>query len=121
LAAQKHLLRSALVIAKTRTAKRATKPERKHNNLFTRMLNRWDDYLRFAHDPRVPFDNNPAEQTIRMPKLRVKVSGSLRSIKGAKDFAAIRSYTATATRSGQNIFHALVQAATGTPWIPDTT
>ena len=58
-------------------------------------------------------DNNPAEQTIRMPKLRVKVSGSLRSMDGAQDFAAIRSYIATAARAGQNPLAALVQAATG--------
>jgi transposase len=121
LAAKEHLLRSALVVGKSRTASRATKLERKYNNLFTRMIDRWDDYLRFAHDRRVPFDNNPAEQTIRMPKLRVKVSGSLRSINGAKDFAAIRSYTATATRAGHNMLHALIQAAAGTPWIPSTT
>jgi transposase len=120
-AAAEHLLRSALVVGKNTTAKRATKLERKYNNLFTRMTDRWDDYLRFAHDPAVPFDNNPGEQTIRMPKLRVKVSGSLRSIQGAQDFAAIRSYIATAARAGQNMLDVLVQAATGSPWIPGTT
>jgi transposase len=56
-----------------------------------------------------------------MPKLRVKVSGSLRSLAGAQDFAAIRSYIAAAARAGQNILDALVQAAAGTPWIPGTT
>jgi transposase len=56
-----------------------------------------------------------------MPKLRVKVSGCLRSLEGAQDFAAIRSYIATATRAGQNMFDALIQAAAGTPWIPATT
>lgn len=121
LAAAEHLLRSALVVGKNATAKRATKLERKYNNLFARMTDRWDDYLRFAHDPAVPFDNNPGEQTIRMPKLRVKVSGSLRSIQGAQEFAAIRSYIATATRAGQNMLDVLVQAATGSPWIPGTT
>lgn len=120
MATHEHLLRSALVVGKTSTAKRATRLERKYNNLFTRMLDRWDDYLRFARDRRVPFDNNPAEQTIRMPKLRVKVSGSLRSIDGATDFAAIRSYTATAVRQGQNMFEALIQAAACTPWLPAT-
>ena len=55
-----------------------------------------------------------------MPKLRVKVSGCLRSLDGAKDFAAIRSYIATATRTGQNMLHVLIQAAAGTPWIPAT-
>lgn len=50
LAGQEHLLRSALVVGRSATAGRATKLERKYNNLFTRMINRWDDYLRFAHD-----------------------------------------------------------------------
>jgi hypothetical protein len=121
LAHEKQLLKSALIVGKTATAKRATKLERKYNALFTRMNNRWDDYLRYAHNPQVPFSNNAAEQTIRMPKLRVKVSGSLRTLQGAQDFAAIRTYTATLTRTGHNMFHALTQAATGTPLIPNTT
>jgi transposase len=121
LAHQKRLLKSALILAKTATSARATKLERKYHALFTRMIKRWDDYLRYTQDPQVPFDNNPAEQTIRMPKLRVKVSGCFRSLDGAQDFAAIRSYIATAARAGQNTLDALVQAATGTPWIPATT
>jgi transposase len=121
LAHHKRLLKSALVLGKTATSGRATKLERKYNALFTRVIDRWDDYVRYTHDPKVPFDNNPAERTIRMPKLRVKVSGSLRSLDGAQDFAAIRSYIATAARAGQNILDALAQAAAGTPWIPATT
>jgi len=42
------------------------------------MLARRDDYLRFAHDLRVSFDNNQAEQVIRMSKLRIKVPGAPR-------------------------------------------
>jgi transposase len=71
-------------------------------------------------DPRVPFDNNTAEQTIRMPKLRIKVSGCMRTMTGAEHFAAIRSYTATAVRHGIGMLDALIQAATATPWIPAT-
>jgi len=41
--------------------------------------------------------------------------------RGAQDFAAIRSYIATATRAGQNMLDVLVQAAAGIPWIPATT
>jgi transposase len=114
------LLRSAVVLGKTATRERATKLERKYNALFTRVIDRWADYLRFTGDPLVPFDNNRAEQTIRMPKLRVKVSGCLRSLGGAQDFAAIRSYIATALRGGQNMLEVLVQVAAGTPWIPVT-
>jgi Transposase IS66 family len=87
----------------------------KYHALFVRLRDRRDDYLRFVSDPAVPFDNNAAERTIRMPKLRIKVSGSRRTLTGAEHFAAIRSYTATAARQG---IDTLIQAATGNPWIP---
>ncbi|MFF3062824.1 transposase [Streptomyces sp. NPDC057909] len=73
-----------------------------HNALFKRLHSRWDDYLRWVHDLTLPFDNNPAEQTIRMAKLRIKVSGSLRTLRGAQDFAATRTHLATADRHDQN-------------------
>jgi transposase len=67
-----------------------------------------------------PFDNNAAEQTIRMAKLRIKVSGSLRTLLGAQDFAAIRTYLATADRHDQNMLDILQQAIRGHPWTPAT-
>ena len=81
------------------------------------MLNRVGDYLRFACDLRVPFDNNPAERAIRMSKLRIKVSGCMRSMTGAETFCAIRSYLATAARHGIGALDALTRAATGNPWM----
>jgi len=65
--------------------------------------------------------NNPAEQVIRMSKLRIKVSGCMRSMKGAEAFCAIRSYLATAARHGITCLDALTRAAEGNPWIPGTT
>jgi transposase len=53
-------------------------------------------------------------------KIRIKVSGCLRSVKGAETFCAIRSYLATAARHGIGWIDALTQAAAGTPWIPET-
>jgi hypothetical protein len=120
IAEQAHLLRSAVVLGAQATATRADKLQRKHHALFVGLRDRRDDYLRFLDDPRVPFDNNAAEQTIRMPKLRIKVSGCMRTLTGAEHFAAIRSYTATATRHGLGMLDALTQAATGNPWIPAT-
>lgn len=117
---QVHVLRSALVLGKNATAQRATKLKAKYNTLFTRMITRWEDYQRFIHDPAVSFDNNPAEWTIRMPKLRVKVSGCMRTLSGAEEFATIRSYTATAVRQGQNMLDVLIHAADSAPWIPAT-
>jgi transposase len=90
------------VLGRGATAGRTTKLERKYHALFARLHNRWQDYQRFVNDPAVPWDNNAAEQTIRMPKLRTKVSGCLRTLSGAEEFAAIRSYTATAVRHGEN-------------------
>jgi len=118
--AQQHLLRSALVLARTATKTRATKLEAKYHALFDRLLARWDDYHRCVTNPAVPWDNNPAEQTIRMPKLRTKVSGCLRTLTGAEQFAAIRSYITTAARNGHNMLDALIQAADGHPWIHAT-
>jgi transposase len=100
---------------------RGGKLQKKRHALATRILSRQADYLRFAQDLRVPFDNNEAEQVIRMSKLRIKVSGCMRSMTGAETFCAIRSYLATATRHGISWLDALTRAAEGHPWIPDTT
>ena len=117
---QQHLLRSATVLGAQATAARSGKLQRKHHALFVRLRDRREDYLRFVTDPQVPFDNNAAEQTIRMPKLRIKISGCMRTLTGTEHFAAIRSYTATATRQGIGMLDALIQALTGNPWTPTT-
>jgi Transposase IS66 family len=99
-------------------AGRRSKLQKKRNALATRMRDRADDYLRFAHDLQVPFDNNQAEQVIRMSKLRIKVSGCMRSMPSAEIFCAIRSYVATAARHGIGVLDALTRAAQRDPWIP---
>jgi hypothetical protein len=62
--------------------------------------------------------NNEAEQVIRMSKLRIKVSGCMRSMTGAQIFCAVRSYLATASRHGIGWLDALTRAAEGTPGSP---
>ena len=84
------------------------------------MRDRAGNYLRFAHDLQVPSGNNRAGQDIRMSKLRIKVSGCMRSMACAKVFCAIRSYVATAARHGIGALDALTQAAQGDPWIPES-
>jgi transposase len=100
-------------------AARRSKLQKKRNAVATRMRDPADDYLRFARDLQVPFDNNQAEQVIRMSKLRIKVSGCMRSMAGAEIFCAIRSYLATAARHGISALDALTRAAQGDPWIPE--
>jgi transposase len=85
-----------------------------------RLLARQDDYLRYTTHPRVPFDNSAAEREIRMGKLRIKVSGCMRSMAGAEAFCAIRSYLSTAAKHGIGMLDVLTRAASGEAWIPET-
>jgi hypothetical protein len=118
LARQVRYWRSAVTIGAQQTSARATKLMAKQHALARRLLDRHDDYLRFTTDPRAPFDNNPAEREIRMIKLRQKVSGCLRTLPGAEQFCAIRSYLATARKHGISFLDALVKLAEGNPWQP---
>ncbi len=88
-------------------AARKGKLQAKRHALATRMQAREDDYLRFA-------------RTIRMSKLRIKISGCMRSMAGAEEFCAIRSYLATTARHGISGLDALTRAFQGNPWIPET-
>ena len=115
---QVQLFRCAVQIGITSTAVRGDKVMRKHNALARRLADRQDDYLRFITDWRIPPDNNGSERDIRMIKLRQKVSGCLRTLAGAKQFCAIRSYLSTAAKHGQNFFDTLVMLAQGNPWMP---
>jgi hypothetical protein len=112
--------RSAVLIGFKSTAPRAGPLMQKHHALARRLRDRQDDYLRFTADPAAPFDNNAAEREIRMGKLRIKVSGSMRSMTGATQFCDLRSYLSTAAKHGIPALDALTQAASGTPWIPAT-
>jgi transposase-like protein len=115
---QTQLYRSAAQIGATQTAARSDAVMKKHNALARRLLDRQDDYLRFTTDWRIPADNNGSERDIRMIKLRQKVSGCLRSLTGARQFCAIRSYLSTAAKHGRHFFEALVMLAEGRPWLP---
>jgi hypothetical protein len=118
LAAQIHAYRSAALIGASQTAARSGKLMRKHHALARRLLDRQDDYLRFTRDLRVPADNNGSERDIRMAKLKQKVSGCLRTMTGARQFCAIRSYLSTAAKHGLTFFDALVMLTQDRPWMP---
>ena len=113
------LYRSAALIGASQTMARSGKLMKKHNALARRLLDRQDDYLLFTRDFRVPADNNGSERDIRMAKLKQKVSGCLRTLTGARQFCAIRSYLSTAAKHGLHFFDALVMLTEGHPWIPD--
>jgi hypothetical protein len=118
LAAQVRLFRSAALIGTAQTAARSGPLMKKHNALARRLSDRQDDYLRFTRDFRAPPDNNGTERDIRMAKLKQKISGCLRTMTGARQFCAIRSYLSTAAKHGLAFFDALIMLAEGKPWMP---
>jgi transposase len=118
LAAQVHSYRSAVLLGARQTAARSGKLMKKHHALACRLRDRREDYLRFTADWRIPADNNGSERDIRMAKLKQKVSGCLRTLTGARQFCAIRSYLSTAAKHGLQFFDALVMLTEGRPWMP---
>jgi transposase len=120
MAGAKHDFRSAAHLGARATAARATNLEKDHNALARRLIDKYDDHLRFTIDARVPFDNNAAEREIRMIKIRQKVSGCLRTLAGAERFCAIRSYLATTAKHGIGLLDALTQLTNQHPWLPTT-
>lgn len=87
----------------------------KPTNLLGRLRNYADDVWRFMTDHGVPFTNNLAEQAVRMPKVKQKISGGFRTQNGAEIFCVIRSYLATLHKQGDNLFHALTMTFQGRP------
>ena len=82
-------------------------------NLLRRLREYREEVLRFLSDPEVPFTNNIAEQAVRMPKVKQKISGCFRTFDGAAAFCTIRSYLETLRKQGVDLLHALVQSFQG--------
>jgi transposase len=120
LGASRRLIVSAALIGAAAQGAPPGAVGRRHRALARRIHRRLEDYLRFATDPRVPFDNNPAERDIRMVKIKQKVSGCMRTLAGAQDFAAMRSYLATAAKHGRRPFDVLTELTSGNLWMPAT-
>lgn len=99
--------------------KRGRRKQPHSRNLLERMQNHQTEILFFLTNPLVPFDNNLAERDIRMPKLKMKISGLFRSENGAQAFSRIRSYVSTMQKNEISIIDGLMKAAIGEPGIPD--
>ncbi len=86
------------------------------------LLRRLRDYqaliLRFMHQFIVPFDNNLAEQDIRMMKIQQKIAGCFRTPEGATIFCRLRSYLSTMRKQGVHLLTALHHVFLGSPLLP---
>jgi transposase len=101
-----------------RTGKRGPIGRSPQANLLRRLDEQREQVLRFAHDFRVPFDNNLVERDIRMIKIQQKISGSWRTTTGADRFFALRAYISTTRKQSRDILDALARLARHTPWLP---
>ena len=79
----------------------------KSRNLLERLRNFKDDVLRFMDNAVVEFTNNQGERDIRMVKVQQKISGSFRSMKGARIHGRIKSYLSTCSKNGVGTRQAL--------------
>ena len=95
--------------------------ERKSFNLVVALETLKAEATRFATDLRVPMTNNEAERSLRMAKLHHKISGCFQSDDGARAFATVRSYLATARKHGVGGLDVLAQLFRGEAWMPPRT
>ena len=75
--------------------------------LVKRLRKHLNSFLCFAKDPDLPFTNNQAERDIRMVKLKIKISGSFRTVEGIQIFARIRGFISTCRKHKMNVFDAI--------------
>lgn len=94
-----------------------TGPKPKARALAERLRDRTAEYQRYMTDFTVPFDNNQAERDLRMVKAQQKISGSWRTLTGARRFARIRSYISTVRKHGIDPLAALRDLFAGRPWM----
>lgn len=87
-------------------------------NLLERLWLGQAQVLAFLDDFAVPFDNNQAEQDLRMFKVQQKVSGCFRADAGAEAYCRIRSFLSTLRKRRHALLQALQAAFTGHPFIP---
>jgi transposase len=74
--------------------------------------------LRFTTNFDSPFDNNQAERDVRMVKLQQKISGSWRTLSGARNYTAIRSYISTMKKQDHDVLAGLRLLFEGDVWLP---
>lgn len=86
--------------------------------LADRLETHTEEFLRFFYDFRVPFDNNQAERDVRPFKVKLKMAGCFRTLKGAQIYARIHSVLSTIKKHGLNVYENVVAMLDNPSYIP---
>lgn len=100
-------------IPKVNPETKKQEPKSYARRLVERLEKYRDEVCLFFTNFVVPFDNNQAERDLRPVKTKMKVSGAMRSERGAEAYVVIRSFISTAKKHGTNIIVALRLALAG--------
>lgn len=92
--------------------------ERESFNLIAALNKLKPEATLFAHDLAVSFTNNEGERSLRMCKPQRKIPGCFQGDDGARHFAIIRPYLATARKPNVGALDVLAQLFNGDAWMP---
>ena len=93
--------------------KRGRVKKGKERSLIERLMTLKNEVCLFAHDFKVPFDNNQAERDLRNVKTKNKIIGCFRAEDGAQNYLDIMSYLSTGLKHGIDVVEALSAAFAG--------
>ena len=88
-------------------------PTQKSSALLRRLMDRYKEYLLFAIDTRVAFDNTISERGIRMIKIHLKISGCFISLLNANQYCLTKSYIDTCRKYGIDSYNSIRMALEG--------
>jgi transposase len=77
------------------------------------------EILSYMYDVNAPFNNNQAEQDLRMVKVQQKIAGCFRSNEGGMFFARIRGYMSTMKKNDIPILFAMQSVFSNKPIMPN--
>ena len=86
--------------------------------LLRRLRKHADAILLFIGDLAVPFTNDVAERAVRMPEVKQKILGCLRTVVGADNLCVIRFCLDTRRKQGYGMPEVLQRAFAGNPIRP---
>jgi transposase len=84
--------------------KRGRPKKSRGRNLLDRLRTYQESVLAFAFEVGVPFTNNQAERDLRPSKVKLKICGGFRTIKGGVVYARIQALISTLRKRDMNVF-----------------